>query len=893
MKFAIHVPIFMNHKKTFDRIYILDAVNYLFRSYHAIGPMTDSEGRSTGALFGWIRSVLKLCKDFAPQYAVAVFDGPDNKKSRQKVYAEYKMHRKGAPEDLLPQFAWAAKFCELFGLPVVSMEGVEADDAMGSIARWAESQGAQVFLCSGDKDLMQLVGPQISVLHTHKDNLLVDATKVEELYGVRPEQIVDLLAMMGDASDQIPGLEGFGAKTAAALLQEFGSLEEILAHPERVKGEKKQTTLRTQQEIARMSQQLAQIDTSLDVPREIAFYQLREPQWDALAILYRDRNFLSLLRDVPKQLSKGSISYQLVDTEEALDRLWTRLAEASEICIDTETTGVDPLVALCVGIGFGWKEGEAWYVPFNGMLGRTRVVEACRSFFSTSRAAFYGHNLKYDLHVLHRLGISLAHFAFDTLLASYLLNPEQRLHNLDALALERLHKVKIPLESLIGKGKQERSLADVPIEQVKDYCSEDVDCTIQLKQLFAHELKQVGLWKLFHEVELPLMPILAGMEEKGIYLDIQALQKVSGHLRGEIETLRKEILQELGEELNLNSPKQLSDVLHRKVGLHLPKGSTRADVLETLAEEEPIVQKILDYRALEKLRSTYSDALLASVHPITGRIHCTFNQSGTVTGRLSCQDPNLQNIPIRSEIGREIRACFKPQARGWLFLGADYSQIELRLLAHLSQDPELLHAFQEGQDIHAYTASRVFGVALHEVTSAMRAQAKTVNFGILYGQGAYGLSRQLHIPLHEASHFIETYFARYRKVRAYTEECIQSVKEKGFSETLTGRRRPIPEIMNKNPAIRAAAERLAINTPLQGTAADLIKMAMVAIDRAMRKERLQAALLLQIHDELIFEAPESEMARLQEIVKKEMEEVLALSVPLEVQISVGENWGEC
>jgi len=895
-----------------EKIYILDAVNYLFRSYYAIGSMTNGKGQSTNALFGFIRSVQKLIKDFSPDHLVCVFDGPDNKKSRHAVYAEYKMHRKGAPEDLFPQFEWAHQYCEMAGIPILCVEGVEADDTMATVALLAAKKGAQVFLCSSDKDLMQLVTDQIFMLHLHKENLLIDASKVKEIFGVRPDQILDLLAIMGDASDNIPGLEGFGPKTAASLLQEFGTLDQILAYPEKVKGEKKQETLRSQKDIALMSRELATLNTRVEVPQEEEFYRLKPPDRQKLIDLFHEMNFKSLLKEMsvaaeaPKPVETGKKKarytdrhdYSLVDEEAELKTLLKKLISEKEVGIDTETTSENPFLAELVGIGFSIEPGQAWYVPCNGKLGETATIEALKDFFSRSSASFFGHNLKYDLHVLENYGIHLKKIGFDTLLASYLLDPQNRRHNLDELALNKFKKAKIPIESLLGKGKTAITMREVPVDKVKEYCCEDIDYTARLKEQFEEDLQERKLDRLFYEIELPLLPILAEMERMGIYLDVEQLKGQEHTINQELDQIKTRIFQEVGEEFNLNSPKQLSAILYEKMKLAPPSRkksefSTSADVLEELADENPVVKQILDYRTLEKLRSTYIEALPESVHPRTGRIHCTFNQSGAATGRLSCQNPNLQNIPVRTKEGIAIRSCFKPQTEGWSFLGADYSQIELRLLAHFSEDPELVRAFKAGRDIHTHTASLIFGVPETEVTPEMRHGAKTVNFGIVYGQGPFGLSRQLHISMREASDFIRKYFERYPKVLDYLELCKAEARKTGMAKTLTGRQRPIPEIHNKNPSIRAGAERLATNTPLQGTAADLIKKAMIEIDREIAKKKLKGKMLLQIHDELIFEIPDEEIPAFKILVKNKMEHVLALNVPIEVHISVGKNWAEC
>lgn len=900
LRFAIRWLIYIN-PKVMDSLYIFDAVNYLFRSYYAIGPMLNDKGQSTSALFGFIRSLQKLMRDFSPSHFICVFDGPDNKKSRQAVYAEYKMHRKGAPEDLFPQFEWAYQYCSLAGIPALSVDGVEADDTMATIALWAEKKGAKVFLCSSDKDLMQLINENIFMLQLHKDNLIVDAEKVKELYGVRPDQMLDLLAIMGDASDNIPGLPGFGPKTAASLLQQFGTLDYILAHPEEIKGEKKQEILRSQQKEALMSRELATLHTHVHIPQEESSYRIQEMDRRGLTDFFQEMRFNTLLKELntptlekPMEskckaaLHVSKREYHLVDTEEDLIQLLARLSKEEIVGIDTETTDLSPLLAHLVGIGFAIEPGVAWYVPLNGQIGKKRVVEHLKPFFAEVKCSFFGHNLKYDYHILENLGIQIRHISFDTLLASYLLDPQKRRHNLDDLALEKFTHVKISLESLIGKGKKQISMRDVPIEKVKEYCCEDIDYTARLKNLFEEELKTRKLASLLHDIELPLLPILAKMERIGIFLDVKQLKKVGEELIKDLFQIKLRIFEHAGEEFNLNSPKQLSEVLYHKMGLRAGTTSTSADVLEVLAEEHSIAKEILEYRTFEKLRSTYVEALPLAVNPITGRIHCTFNQSIAATGRLSCQDPNLQNIPIHSA----IRSCFKPK-EGYSFLGADYSQIELRLLAHFSEDRELIRAFQKGRDIHLHTASLIYGIPESEISAEMRKTAKTVNFGIIYGQTAFGLSKQLGIPQRDAAAFIQAYFAQYPGVRQYLEECKEQARKTLYSKTLTGRRRPIPEIHNKNPSIRAGAERLAINTPLQGTAADLIKMAMIEIDRAIEERNAQGKMILQIHDELIFEIPDSEIEFFEQIVKEKMEHVLKLNVPIEVHLAVGKNWAEC
>lgn len=887
-----------------EKIYIVDAVNFLFRSYYAIRPMTNPKGESTNALFGFIRSMFKLMDSCPCDYFVAVFDGPDNKKSRTDIYSEYKSHRTKMPEDLIPQLQKALEFCEIAGIPFLSISGVEADDTIGTIAKWAEGKGATAYVCSSDKDLCQLVNDQIFVLNPNKENLVIDSHQVKEIFGVKPEQIIDLLAMMGDASDNIPGLTGFGPKTAVSLLNQFGTLEEILKNPEKVPGKKGETLIQ-EANIALLSKQLATLHLNVPIPQEEDFFHLKTPNLKEVKAFYHEMGFLSLLRELeePKEESKQQIdnsssSYRVIDTLEELKVLIQALEQEKEICIDTETTSLDPMQAKIVGIGIGASSQSIAYIPFNGNLDKQKALALLKPLLESQSIGFIGHNLKYDLHVLLNEGIVVKRLAFDTMIASYLLAPHTQRHNLDELSLQRFGKVKIPIEELIGKGKKQIPIDQVPIEKVAEYCSEDVDYTLKLKEVFKKELNKMQLETLFYEIELPLLFVLLKMERNGIFVNKDHLKKMSSKLISSISHLEKKIFDLAGESFNLNSPKQLSHILFDKLKIKPPKKtatgfSTAADVLESLQSESLIVKEILEYRLLEKLRSTYVDALVHDIDPKTHRIHCTFNQSVAATGRLSCQNPNLQNIPIRSSQGKELREAFCPQYPRFSFLSADYSQIELRLLAHLSEDPVLIKAFKENEDIHTFTASLIFEMPLVQVTPQMRYQAKAVNFGILYGQSAFGLSQLLGIDYSEAVSFIEAYFARYPTVRDYLEFCKESVRKTGHAITLIGRQRPIPEIDSRNPAIRHAAERLAVNTPLQGTAADLIKMAMLDVHRYLEKNPHQGLMILQIHDELLFESQDEEVKSLGIEIKNIMERVLPLKVPLVVDISIGRNWGEC
>lgn len=881
-------------------LYIIDASGYLYRSYFAIRQMTNDKGESTNALFGFIRCFLKLVKDFHPSHAISVFDGPRNSVKRCAIYPEYKAHRSEMPQDLVYQMEWARQFCKLFGLPMLSIPEVEADDVIGSIAVWAEQEGFEVKICSTDKDLCQLVNEKICLLDTFKENTLTGPKEVEAKFGVPPSLIRDFLALTGDASDNVPGIPGIGPKTAAELLKATGGLFDLLEHPEKAGSEKRQTLVKTHKADALTSYELVSLDLAVDVPKEDSFFEIHPTDKEALKEFYASMQFNSLLKELethPEEAPAGvpaNVNYHLVTSHEELDLLLQRLSLAKTICVDTETTSLNPRTAKLVGIGLGITPEEAWYVPFNGSLELSFLLSRFQSFFSNPELGFYGHNIKYDAHILESAGIPLKRIAFDTLIASYVLNAHNRRHSLDELSLERFKFVKTPTSALIGKGKKQITMAEVPIEQVGHYCCEDIDYTVRLHGLFKEELKERGLEAIFYDLELPLVSILMRMEATGIFLDVPTLEAVGAELKEGLAQASREVFELAGETFNLNSPQQVSRILFEKLGIPAPKGtSTSVDVLEALKWTYPIAGKIQNYRVLEKLRSTYVEVLPAAVDPHTHRIHCTFNQSVAATGRLSCNDPNLQNIPVKSEWGGKIREAFRPEMQGWSYIAADYSQIELRLLAHLSNDPGLVEAFQNGKDIHAITASKVFHVPEELVTHEMRSKAKAVNFGILYGQGAFGLSQSLGIPQKEAAEFISLYFKQYPSVKIFLESCKEQARASGKTTTLIGRERKIPEIDSKNFQIRSAAERLAVNTPFQGSAADLIKMAMLKIDAILQREHLKGKLLLQIHDELIFEVPDSEIDRFTSLIKEEMEGVMTLKIPLIVNISVGKNWREC
>jgi DNA polymerase I len=891
-----------------EKVFIVDAVNYLFRAYYAIGPMTNNEGQSTSALYGFIRSINKLIKDFSPKNLVIVFDGPDNKQSRKEVYADYKMHRKAAPEDLYPQIELAYNYCQMAGISAISMPGVEADDTMASIAKWSKEEGYEVYICTSDKDLFQMVDKNVFVLNTGKNNLKVDENKVKEIFGITPRQMLDFLAITGDKSDNIPGIEGFGPKTAALLLQEFDTLDNILKNIDKVKGESKQKKLREQQDKAILSKKLATLHLDVKFPQTKEFLEIKKPDLNALREFYQEMKFMTLLREVGDGKEETSqektkitkttqkANYELIDSIDDLEKLVEKLSKKHEIAIDTETTSTNPLLAKLVGIGLSVEEGSAYYIPTNGKIKEEEIISSLTHLFSNENISFIGHNIKYDLHVLKTFGLEIKNICFDTMLASYLLNPQSQRHNLDRLVLENFGKIKIAITSLIGEKKPQKSMMDIPIEKVCDYCCEDVDYTLRLKNLFLEKLKSEKLYDLFSKMELPLLFVLAQMEEAGIFINEKYFESLKTDLSHLIKDLEKQIHKQADEDFNINSPKQLAKILFEKLGLPKSpktKESTTAPVLEKLALQYPFVKKILSYRTLQKLQTTYVETLPKQINPNTDRIHTTFNQSVTATGRLSSQNPNLQNIPIRSDEGKKIRKGFRPQKNGWSYISADYSQIELRLLAHLSEDSELIRAFKNGEDIHAFTAAAVFKVAEKDVTKQMRYMAKAVNFGIIYGQGPYGLASQIGVSGKEAKEFIDKYFERFPQIPKYLEKVKKEVEKSKVSTTIFGRKRPIPEISNKNFNIRAGAQRLATNTPLQGSAADLIKIAMIEIDKSIKEKKLEGYMILQVHDELIFEIPDSEVVVFKSLVKEKMENIHKFKVPIVVDIEVGKNWGEC
>lgn len=876
------------------KIFIIDASNYIFRSYYAIRNMTNSKGVSTNALFGFIRALKKIEKDFAPDYLAVVFDGPRNKASRVAIYSEYKGHRAKAPEDLYPQIAFAKEYCKVAGLPIVEIDGVEADDGMGAVAKFANTQGVQSYLCSSDKDLCQLIDENTFIVHTHKENVILDKEAVLEKYAISPDQFIDYLAIVGDSSDNIPGIKGMGPKTASTLLNKYGTLHQLLENAHLIKNKKQAEKIALEAENALMSYKLATIQTDLNIPKELSFYLQKSPDTQALRLFYEQMEFKTLLKELGSEVKEeaNEVCYTLINDTRSLKGLVQSFLNESSLCVDTETTGLNTMTAELVGIGLGAHQGVCYYIPLNGAIEKETVIEELKPLFN-GQITFFGHNIKYDMHILRRAGLKIHSIDFDTLIASYILESHLTKHGLDTLTEKHFGKEKIAFKTLLPKGKG-ITFSDVPLEQAKDYCCEDVDYTIRLKNLFKKQIKQNGFHHLYYDIELPLLPILEKMEENGICVNTEKLAEYSIELNKKIEVLSNKIYEEAGTEFNINSPKQLSTILFDDLGIRdVKKHSTAAEVLHALKDDHPIIPLILNYRSLEKLRSTYVDALPKEVNPTTHRIHCTFNQSGTVTGRLSSSSPNLQNIPIRTEEGKRVREAFIPEKATWSFLSLDYSQIELRILAHMSGEKALIDAFNADKDIHTETAAGVYNVPIDQVTKDMRYNAKAVNFGILYGQSSFGLSKELGISKKEAQNIIDTYFEKYPKVKLFIDNMMEKAKKEKKTVTLLGRERLLPDIDSKNFILRAANERFAVNAPIQGSQSDIIKIAMINIDKALTKANMKSFLVLQIHDELIFECPEEEINQCTKMVKEAMENAYSLLIPLKVDVSVGKNWSKC
>jgi len=884
-----------------DRLLVLiDGYNLIFRAFYAIPPLNAPDGTPTNAALGFTRMVLALLNERQPPYRALALDGGEEN-FRHRLYPQYKANRAEAPPELKAQFPLIPELAEALALPLVRRPGVEADDIIGTLSRRAVEEGFEVLLVSGDKDLMQLVDERVRMLDTMK-GVLYDRRAVEEKLGVPPELVPDLLALQGDSSDNIPGISGVGPKTAVKLLKEHGSLEEVLQAAPRMKPSKLRDHLIEEAELARLSLQLATIRRDLELDLELGDFRSREPDPARLDECFARLGFTTLRRQLGGRVQIDRSAYRTVFVESDLEEWIGRALEAGECAIDLETDSLDAVEARAVGFSLCVGPGQACYIPVaHDYVGAPRqlapglVAEQIKRL--VGRVKIYGQNLKYDAEVLkNRFGIELPTPACDSMLASYVLEPERASHGLDALAMEFLGHRTITYEEVTGKGKDQIPFSRVSVEKATQYSAEDADVAFRLCRLLGQKVSEEGLGQVLERLELPLVPVLVDMESCGVLVDGEQLKAFSRELEGELERLEQRIHFLAGHQFNINSPAQLRVVLYEELGLPAGKktksgASTDSSVLEELAPQYEIAAEILNYRSLAKLKSTYLDVLPEMINSRTGRIHTRYNQAVTATGRLSSSDPNLQNIPVRTEHGRRIRQAFRAP-RGRVLLSADYSQIELRILAHLADDENLQEAFRRGEDIHAATAARVFGVSRERVDKEMRARAKAVNFGIVYGQGAFNLSRQLGISRSEAQSIIDAYFERFPKIREWIERMHAEARRQKAVYTMFGRRRRLPDIDNSNHNLRANAERIAQNTPIQGTAADIIKLAMIELHREMKKKGLESKLVLQVHDELVFEVPKDELDLLRQLVREKMEGAANLKVPLTVDMAEGKSWAE-
>ncbi len=885
-----------------ETVYLIDGNAYIHRAYHAIPPLSTRQGLPTNASFGFTNILLRVLRDKAPRFAAIAFDskGPT---FRHQMFTAYKANRPPMPDDLAAQLPAIRAVVRAYNIPTLERPGLEADDLIASSARRLAGLGCQVVIVSGDKDLLQLVDERVTFWDPMQDRLL-DAAAVREKYGVPPERLVELFALMGDSSDNVPGVAGVGPKTAGGLIAEHLTLEGVFASLAEIKRPKLRETLAASRETAFLSRELVRLKTDAGVPERLEDYRLPLPDMAEVQRLFAELEFSRLLPEREAGQPLTTASFHLVRDREALAALALQLAEAPYLVIDTETSGLDTLTAELVGISLcGAGEEEAWYLPIAhhhpvgggpvaGQLPLAEVAAAIGPLLADPRRPKIGHNLKFDYAILKNHGLPLAGPLWDTMIASYLVDPIRRSHKLDLLAHELLGIRMTSFAEVTAGSKAPDCFRFVGLEEAKDYSCEDVIAAGRLWRQFEPRLDELRLWPLFNHVEMPLVPILAGMEANGIRIDTELLARLSAEFGEQLAALEARIFKVTGP-FNLNSPKQLAEVLFEQ--LKLPHGrktktgySTDGGVLERLALSHELPRLVIEHRNLSKLKSTYVDKLPGLVHPQTGRLHTSFNQTVTATGRLSSSEPNLQNIPIRSPEGQRIRAAFVA-APGCRFLAADYSQIDLRVLAHYSEDLALIAAFNAGEDIHRQTAAEIFRILPQQVNGEMRRVAKGINFGIVYGMGAFGLAEQLHIGRQEAATFIERYFDHFRGVKAFMERIIAQARRDGFVTTLLGRRRVLPEINSANKTKREFAERTALNTPIQGTAADIVKLATIKVADGIRARHLGGRILLQIHDELIIETPESEVEETCHLVREAMESALDLAVPLRVNIGVSDN----
>jgi DNA polymerase-1 len=922
-----------------ERLFLLDAMALAYRAYFAFiqRPLINSQGQNTSAIYGFVNFLNRILSKEEPDF-IAVVSDTAAPTFRHKAYKEYKATRQKMPEDMVTQLPLLKEVVKAYNIPFIELEGFEADDIMGTFARRAELEGVHTFLVTGDKDFMQLVSKQISIYRPGKfgdDAELVSFDAVREKFGVPPNQVIEVLGLTGDTSDNVPGVPGVGEKTAIPLIQKYGTIDSLYQHIEKIEQKGLKAKLLANKDLAFLSKKLVTIETN--VPLKIDFHTLKAspPDRQSLIRLFDQLEFRTLAKkfraDVGDEteeaiavpapsirefatITNDKHSYRLVTTEKELRVLAARLKKTTEFVFDTETTSTNSLQAALVGISFALQPREAFYISiapdskpgsdlFPKSTTETRhdfsrefVLELLRPILEDKSIRKIGHNLKYDMLVLSQYGVDVRGDLFDTMVASYVLRPDAQ-HGMDAASMEHLAYKPVSYAELVGDGKNQKHIRDVNLEQLSDYSAEDADITFRLYEILKKKLKAENLLELCEKLEFPLIGVLKRMEASGVAIDVKFLATMSKEMEKQILGETTHIHQHAGGAFNINSTQQLGDILFNRLKLPVVRKtktgySTDVAVLEALKGSHPIVDSILEYRQLTKLKSTYVDALPLSIHPQSHRIHTSFNQTVAPTGRLSSADPNLQNIPIRTQAGRLIRKAFVPGNPKHLLLSADYSQIELRIMAHISKDRGLLEAFKNHEDVHTTTAARVFGVTVDKVTKDMRRKAKEVNFGIMYGIGPFGLASRLEISQSEAKEIIARYFERFPGVQEYISATKESTRKRGYAATLLGRRRYLPDIRSGNQNIRQNAERQSINHPIQGTAADMIKLAMVRIDRTIEKRKLQSTMILQVHDELVFEVKKEEESELRKLVEKEMREALSLDVPIEVEIGVGKNWLE-
>ena len=893
---------------------LFDGNALVHRAFHAIPPLTLSRtGEMVNAVQGFASTLLKVLNEIKPTHWAIAFD-PPTPTFRHEKFEDYKAQRPKTPEELVSQIKRVHQLVDAFNIPTFEIDGYEADDVLGTLSCQASQQNADTLIVTGDNDMLQVVSPSTKVMSPRRsfsDTVIYDEAGVEQKYGISPTQLADFKSLNGDPSDNIPGIPGIGEKTAVKLLNQFGSLDEIYAHIDEVTPEKLQASLRDHKDQVLQNKELATIVTDVPITLNLDACQVSAYDRQQVVELFRELGFVQLLSRLPEEMEGtptvapgkpvSKNDYHIVDNDQALDKLVTQLLAAEEFTVDLETSAKEVMACELVGISLSSQPGEAYYVPVGhrglsqiSQLPLSQVIARLKPVLEDIKIPKIAQNGKFDMTVLAEYGIKLENLSFDTMIAAYLLG--EKSIGLKALAFNKLGVEMTPITDLIGTGAKQLSMAMIPIEQVTDYACADADITLRLKSVLDAELRQEGLWQLFSEVEMPLVPVLVAMERNGVAIDVELLRDMSHSLGKEMLRLEAEVYNSLGYRFNINSSQQLSRILFEELKLPKPRKtksgySTEASILEELKGTHPIIELVLQYRQLAKLKSTYTDALPALVNPKTGRLHSSFNQTGTTTGRLSSSEPNMQNIPIRSELGGKIRQAIIAQP-GWQLLSADYSQIDLRALAHISQDPELIATFLRDEDVHTATAARIFNVPPDKVTSEMRRVAKTVNFGVIYGMSDYGLEQATSFSREEAAQFISAYFEKYRKVREYIENTKSQARERGYVQTVLGRRRYIPEINSPNRQIREAAERMAINMPVQGTSADIIKIAMVNLHREMEKQKLRTKMTLQVHDELLFEVPPEEIDKMKELVAEVMPQALKLSVLLKIDIKLGKNWAE-